>query len=119
MAEDVTQLRLRIHAVQPADPDQRVQYRRTLTTAVRAGEQPVFSAQGDSAQGVLCDVVVDFRIPITAVLGMRIPLFQQVSRPAAPNDTPEGRALNCRVEISLVAGYSTSLGTQSPAFIRR
>ena len=77
--EDVTQVGFGVDAVQFAGFDQAVDDGCAVATGIGAGEEPVFPAEGDAAQGVFSAVVVDLQAAVLGIAGQRRPVGRGVA----------------------------------------
>jgi hypothetical protein len=77
--EDVTQVGFGVDAVQFAGFDQAVDDGCAVATGIGAGEEPVFPAEGDAAQGVFSAVVVDLQAAVLGITGQRRPVGRGVA----------------------------------------
>jgi hypothetical protein len=77
--EDVAQVGFGVDAVQFAGFDQAVDDGRALATAIRAGEEPVFPAEGNAAQGIFGAVVIDLQAAVVGVADKRGPVCEGVA----------------------------------------
>src|SRR5512147_2050244 len=77
--EHVAQPGERVDAVQLAGLDQTIDGGGTLSAGIRTGEEPIFPAEGDAADGVFGAVVVDLEPAVVDEAGERRPVAERVA----------------------------------------
>jgi len=81
-SEDVCEIGKGFDVVEDAGLDQRIGDGRGAAAALGAGEEPVFSADGDRAHGALAQVVVDLEDAVIRIAGERGPVRERVAESA-------------------------------------
>ena len=84
--EHVAQPGERVDAVQLAGLDQTIDGGGTLSAGIRTGEEPIFPAEGDAADGVFGAVVVDLEPAVVDEAGERRPVAERVARSPPVSD---------------------------------